>query len=276
MDFIKSKFDARSTARDVVQGHNLTGRSVIITGGATGLGLETARALAEAGADVLLAVRKPELATSAMASIEITAPGKASWGMLDLANLKSVRNFVERWGDRPLNILVNNAGVMACPLSYTEDGFEMQIGTNHFGHYLLTNLLAPQLKRGADQSGIHSRVVSVSSGGHRRANIDLEDPNFERTPYDRWQAYGRSKTANVLFAVAFDERFKAHGIRANALAPGRILTPLQRHMTREELIARGAFDEHGVLAPDMKSPEQGAATSVRAAMGDELSGQGGH
>jgi NAD(P)-dependent dehydrogenase (short-subunit alcohol dehydrogenase family) len=115
----------------------------------------------------------------------------------------------------------------------------------------------------------------VSSGGHRRANIDLEDPNFERTPYDRWRAYGRSKTANVLFAVAFDERFKAQGIRANALAPGRILTALQRHMTREELIARGAFDEHGVLAPDMKSPEQGAATSVWAAMGDELSDQGG-
>lgn len=275
MDYIESKFGASSTARDVIQGRDLTGRTVIITGGATGIGLETARALAEAGADVILAVRKPELAALAIASIETTAPGKASWRMLDLASLKSVRNFVEGWGDRPLSILVNNAGVMACPQSYTEDGFEMQIGTNHFGHYLLSVLLVPQLLRGADQFGIHSRVVAVSSGGHRLANIDLDDPDFRRTPYHRWRAYGRSKTANVLFAVAFDEYFKARGIRANSLAPGRILTPLQRHMTKQELIAHGAFDERGVLAPDMKSPEQGAATSVWAAVGDELRDQGG-
>jgi len=275
MDRITSPFGAYTPAREVAAGHDLTGKTAIVTGGATGIGIETARALAEQGADVVLAVRKPDLAKAAVAEISKTAKGKVSWEMLDLASLASVRDFAHRWGDRPLNLLINNAGVMACPQGYTEDGLEMQVGTNHFGHYLLAVLLAPALEAGAKSSGKPSRVVALSSIGHRRSPVNFDDPHFRNRPYDKWEAYGQSKTANSLFAVGFDRRYKDRGIRANAVMPGGIMTPLQRHMSREEQMAMGWINEKGEVRQGFKTPEQGASTSVWAAVGDELEGVGG-
>lgn len=275
MDRITSPFGAFTTAREAAAGHDLTGRTVIVTGAATGIGIETARALAEVGADVVIAARKPDLAQAAVDDIARTAKGKVSWEMLDLSSLASVREFARRWGERPLHILINNAGVMACPQAYTADGLEMQIGTNHFGHYLLTVLLAPALEAGAKQAGRPSRVVSLSSIGHRRSGVNFDDPHFKDRPYDKWEAYGQAKTANSLFAVAFDQRFKDRGIRANAVMPGGIMTPLQRHMSQEEMQAMGWINEKGELRDGFKTPEQGASTSVWAAVGDELEGKGG-
>ena len=275
MDRITSPFGADTTARELAAGHDLTGRTVIVTGAATGIGVETARALAEVGADVVIAARKPDLAQAAVDDIAKTAKGKVSWEMLDLSSLDSVREFARRWGERPLHILINNAGVMACPPAYTKDGLEMQIGTNHFGHYLLAVLLAPALEAGAKDAGKPSRVVSLSSIGHRRSGVNFDDPHFRNRPYDKWEAYGQAKTANSLFAVAFDERFKDRGIRANAVMPGGIMTPLQRHMSQEEMQAMGWINEKGELRQGFKTPEQGASTSVWAAIGDELEGKGG-
>lgn len=274
-DRIKSPFGAYTDARDVVAGRDLTGKVAIVTGGATGIGIETARALAEAGAEVVIAVRKPDLAEAAVADIAKTAKGKVSWSMLDLSSFKSIRAFAERWGDRPLNLLINNAGVMACPLDYTEDGLEMQIGTNHFGHFLLSVLLAPNLVAGAKASGKTSRLVSLSSIGHRRAPVNFEDPHFRSHPYEKWESYGQAKTANALFAVGFDKRFKDQGVRANAVMPGGIFTPLQRHLPIEEQKAMGWLDDDGKPREGFKTPQQGASTSVWAAVGDELEGQGG-
>ncbi|MEJ2818280.1 SDR family NAD(P)-dependent oxidoreductase [Caulobacter sp. CCG-8] len=273
-DRIKSAFGAYTDARDVVAGQDLTGVVAIVTGGATGIGIETARALAEAGAEVVIAVRKPDLAEAAVADIARTAKGKVSWSMLDLSSFKSIRAFAERWGDRPLNLLINNAGVMACPLAYTEDGLEMQIGTNHFGHFLLSVLLAPNLVAGA-KSGWTSRLVSLSSIGHRRAPVNFDDPNFRDRPYDKWEAYGQAKTANALFAVGFDKRFKDQGVRAFAVMPGGIMTPLQRHLPLEEQKAMGWIDDDGKVRDGFKTPQQGASTSVWAAVGAELDDAGG-
>jgi NAD(P)-dependent dehydrogenase (short-subunit alcohol dehydrogenase family) len=274
-DRITSPFGAYTDARDVVAGHDLAGKVAIVTGGATGIGIETARALAEAGAEVVIAVRKPDLAEAAVADIGKAARGKVSWSMLDLSSFKSIRAFAERWGDRPLNILINNAGVMACPLAYTEDGLEMQIGTNHFGHFLLSVLLAPSLVAGAKASGKTSRLVSLSSIGHRRAPMNFEDPHFRSHPYDKWESYGQAKTANALFAVGFNTRFKDQGVTANAVMPGGIFTPLQRHLPIEEQKALGWLDDDGQPRAGFKTPSQGASTSVWAAVGDELEGRGG-
>ena len=275
MDRVTSPFGAFTSAREVAAGHDLSGRTVIVTGGATGIGIETARALAEQGADVVIAARKPDLAQAAVDDIAKTAKGTVSWEMLDLSSLASIREFARRWGERPLHILVNNAGVMACPRDYTADGLEMQIGTNHFGHYLLAVLLVPALEAGAKEAGKPSRVVSLSSIGHRRSGVNFDDPHFRNRPYDKWEAYGQAKTANSLFAVAFDERFKDRGIRAFAVMPGGIMTPLQRHMSQEEMQAMGWINEKGELRDGFKTPEQGASTSVWAAVGDELEGKGG-
>ncbi len=275
MSRITSPFGAFTPAREVAAGHDLSGKTVIVTGGATGIGIETARALAEQGADVVIAARKPDLAQAAVDGVAKTAKGEVSWEMLDLASLASIRGFAKRWGSRPLDILINNAGVMACPQSYTEDDLEMQLGTNHFGHYLLAVLLAPALEAAADKAGKPSRVVALSSIGHRRSGVHFEDPHFRSRPYDKWEAYGQSKTANALFAVGFDKRYRGRGVRANSVMPGGIMTPLQRHMSLEEQRAMGWIDENGKIREGFKTPEQGASTSVWAAIGAELEGAGG-
>ena len=273
---ITSPFGAKSTAREVIAGHDLSGRTAIVTGAATGIGVETARALALAGAEVIIAARKPELGEEVANAINEEAGLKrASFGMVDLASLESIRHFAHVWGDRPVNLLINNAGVMASPLMRTADGFEMQFGTNHLGHFLLSVLLASNLVAAAKASGKRSRLVSLSSIGHRRAGVNFDDPNYQHRDYDKWEAYGQAKTANSLFAVGFDKRFKAQGVNANAVMPGGIMTPLQRHMTLDEQRAMGWLDENDKPREGFKTTEQGAATSVWAAVGDELDGVGG-
>jgi NAD(P)-dependent dehydrogenase (short-subunit alcohol dehydrogenase family) len=272
---ITSRFGAFTPAREVLEGVDLTGKTAIVTGGATGIGIETARALAEAGAKVTLAVRNREAGEAAAADINRTAGGRASVGSLDLSNQASARAFGEAWGGAPLHLLINNAGVMACPQSYTADDLEMQIGTNHFGHYTLTCGLAGALEAGAKQQGKPARVVQLSSIGHVRGGVDFDDPNYRHRPYDKWQAYGQSKSANALFAVGFDKRMRDRGVAAFSVMPGGIMTPLQRHLPREEMIAFGWIDEAGTVAQGFKTPEQGASTSVWAAVGPELEGQGG-
>jgi len=275
-DRITSPFGAKSTAREVVAGHDLSGRTAIVTGAATGIGVETARALALAGAEVIIAARKPDLGEEVANAInEEVGSKRVSFGMLDLSSLAAVRHFANVWGDRRVDLLINNAGVMASPLMRTADGFEMQFGTNHLGHFLLSVLLAPNLVAGAKASGKRSRLVSLSSIGHRRAGVNFDDPNYEHRDYDKWEAYGQAKTANSLFAVGFDQRFKDQGVNANAVMPGGIMTPLQRHMSIEEQRAMGWLDENDKPREGFKSTEQGAATSVWAAVGDELEGVGG-
>lgn len=272
---ITAGLDPYTDAAVVAQGHDLTGRTAIVTGGATGIGIETARALAGAGAEVMLAVRNRDAGEKAAADINASVGAeRASVGMVDLSDLASVALFAQAWGDRPLHMLINNAGVMACPQSYTVDDLEMQIGTNHFGHYLLAMGLARALMNG-EEAGRTARVVALTSVGHRRSGINWEDPHYRTRPYEKWEAYGQSKTANSLFAVGFHQRFADLGITANAVMPGGIMTPLQRHLPREEMIAMGWMDEAGVVRAGFKTPAQGASTSVWAAIGEELEGVGG-
>lgn len=232
-DRITSPYGAFIPAREVAAGHDLSDKTAVITGAATGIGIETARALAERGCEVVIAVRKPDLGAAAADEISQTATGpRPRVEMLDLASLASVRAFGERWGRRPLHFLINNAGVMACPLTYTEDGLEMQIGTNHFGHYLLGVLLAPSLMDAGQAQGRPARLVSLSSIAHRRGGVNFEDPHYKARAYDKWESYAQSKSANALFAVGFHSRFKDRGVTANAVMPGGIMTPLQRHLPR--------------------------------------------
>lgn len=259
----------------IAEDHDLTGRTAVITGAATGIGIETARALAAAGAEVTIAVRNREAGEKAAAEINADiGEDRARVGNLDLSSLASVASFVETWGDTPLNILINNAGVMACPQTYTADDLEMQIGTNHFGHFLLGVGLARALMNGAE-AGRSARLVSLSSSGHRRGGINWDDVHYRTRPYDKWESYGQSKTANALFAVGYHKRFAELGITANSVMPGGIMTPLQRHMAREEMIALGWMNEQGVVREGFKTPAQGASTSVWAAIGPELEGVGG-
>jgi len=272
---ITAGLDPYTDASVVLAGKDLTGRTAIVTGGATGIGIETVKALAAAGAEVVIAVRKPDLGAAAAEAVNAAAGAeRATVGLVDLADLSSVAAFTGAWGDRPLHILVNNAGVMACPLSYTADDLEMQIGTNHFGHFALGVGLARALMNGAED-GRASRLVSLSSIGHLRSAMNFEDPNYRARDYDKWAAYGQSKTANALFAVGFDKRFADRGVRANSVMPGGIFTPLQRHLPHEEQVAMGWYDAEGKPVAGFKTPAQGASTSVWAAVGDELEGVGG-
>lgn len=256
---MSAPFGATSTTDDVLQGVDLSGKRVLVTGVSAGLGVETARALAAHGAQVVGAARdldKARRATAAVRGLELVE--------LDLASLKSVRACADALNadGRPFDLIINNAGVMATPFGHTADGFETQFGTNHLGHFVLVNRLASLLKSG-------SRVVALSSSGHRFADVDLEDPGFERTEYTPFGAYGRSKTANVLFAVEFDRRHKDRGVRAAAVHPGGIQTELGRHMDPGEIQAM--IDRINANRPqdgpafDWKSVPQGAATSVWAA-----------
>ena len=272
---IRSRFGAFTPARVVAGDHDLSGRNVVVTGGASGIGYETAKALAAAGADVMLAVRDRVAGEKAAVAInEAIGADKVVAGTLDLASLGSVGSFVDAWGDQPLDILINNAGVMATPLLRTAEDLELQIGTNHFGHFVLTVGLTRALLNASDEDRL-ARVVALSSIGHRRSDINWDDPNYLSRPYDKWEAYGQSKTANSLFAVGYNARFEEHGITANAVMPGGIMTPLQRYLPKEEMVAMGWMDDEGNVREGFKTPEQGASTSVWAAVGEELEGVGG-
>ncbi|TMR22829.1 SDR family NAD(P)-dependent oxidoreductase [Nonomuraea turkmeniaca] len=263
---IGSGFGARSTADDVLQGIDLSGKLAIVTGGYSGLGLETTRALARAGAHVVVPARRPDTAQQAVGGIDGVEVDE-----LDLADLESVRRFAERFlaTGRSAEIVIANAGIMACPETRVGPGWEAQFATNHLGHHALVNRLWPAIARG------QGRVVTVSSGGHRNSGIRWDDVQFERG-YDKWLAYGQAKTANILFAVQLDALARDAGVRAFSLHPGAILTPLQRHLPREEMVAAGWIDEAGnALDPSFKTPEQGAATQVWAATSPQLAGMGG-
>lgn len=259
---INSGLGARTTAAEAVAGRDLSGKRALITGGYSGIGLETVRALRAAGAQVVVAGRDPEKARQALAGLD------AAFAPLDLSDQLSVSAFVRGW-DQPLDMLILNAAIMACPETRIGPaGWEAQLGTNHLGHYALAMGLGRHLREGA-------RVVSLSSIGHRLSPMRWEDPHWRRGDYDKWRAYGQAKTANALFAVALDALWKDRGVRAFAVHPGGIMTALQRHLPREEMIAMGWMDEAGVLNPLFKTPEQGAATTVWCATAIALEGLGG-
>src|ERR1700757_5319588 len=272
-------FGATSTTDDVLSGVNLKGKRILVTGVSAGLGVETARSLAAHGAHVVGAARnlnKAKTATEQVRKDAAANSGSFELVELDLANLKSVRACADGLlaKGEPFDVVIANAGVMATPFGHTEDGFETQFGTNHLGHFVLVNRIAPLLRPGG-------RLINLASSGHRFANVDLEDPNFERTPYDPWIAYGRSKTANILFAVAFDLRHRGRGIRAAAVHPGGIQTDLSRHLDATQLQA--AIDRINTQSAagggqpfKYKTIPQGAATSVWAgfvASAEEIGGR---
>ncbi len=251
-------FNARSTTDDVLAGVDLTDKRVLVTGVSAGLGVETARALAAHGARVVGTARdlaKARAATSRITGLELVE--------LDLASLAGIRAAADALNAKgePFDVVIANAGVMATPFGQTADGFETQFGTNHLGHFVFVNRIAALIRDGG-------RLVSLASAGHRFSDVDLDDPGFETTAYDPWVAYGRSKTANVLFAVEFDRRHRGRGVRAAAVHPGGIRTELSRHMTPE--MVQGLLDTLGTRknadgSPfEFKSIPQGAATSVWA------------
>ncbi|MFJ4922932.1 SDR family NAD(P)-dependent oxidoreductase [Streptomyces sp. NPDC088725] len=262
---IGSGFGAATTAAEVLRGTDLTGKLAIVTGGYSGLGLETTRALAGAGAQVVVPARRPGAAREALGALDGVEVDE-----LDLADLDSVRAFADRFlaSGRDIGIIINNAAIMACPETRVGPGWEAQFATNHLGHFALVNRLWPAVASGA-------RVVAVSSGGHRRSAVRWDDVQFERG-YDKWEAYGQAKTSNALFAVQLDAFARESGVRAFSVHPGGILTPLQRHLTQEEMRAAGWIDEDGKpVNPAFKSPEAGAATQVWAATSPRLTDMGG-
>jgi NAD(P)-dependent dehydrogenase (short-subunit alcohol dehydrogenase family) len=272
-------FGYTSTTDEVLSGTDLSGRRFLITGVSAGLGVETARALVARGAHVAGAAR--DLAKAQAATASVRGEAAANGGSfelieLDLAELKSVRAAADRLlakGD-PFDVVIANAGVMATPFGHTADGFETQFGTNHLGHFVFVNRIAPLIRTGG-------RVINLASSGHRFANVDLEDPHFERTPYDPFVAYGRSKTANILFSVAFDARHRERGVRSAAVHPGGIQTELGRHLDATALPAmidriNQQLAAEGKAPFEFKTISQGAATSVWAATvgpADEIGGR---
>jgi NAD(P)-dependent dehydrogenase (short-subunit alcohol dehydrogenase family) len=264
-----TQFGEKSTTEDVLAGIDLTGKRILVTGVSAGLGVETARALVAHGAEVVGAAR--DVVKAERATVEVRAAAEADKGAfsiveLDLASLASVRACADALNadGRPFDVIIANAGVMVPPFGHTADGFETQFGTNHLGHFVLINRIAPLLKDGG-------RLVNLSSAGHRYSDVDLDDPNFEHTSYEPWIGYGRSKTANVLFAVEFDRRHRDRGVRATAVHPGGIQTELARHMDEGQLAALVASinetaAEAGTPAFEFKTIPQGAATSVWAAV----------
>lgn len=265
---ISSPFGHRSTAREVVEGIDLAGKHVLVTGGYSGLGTETVRALAGAGAQVLVGARRPDTAHEVLGGME----GDISILELDLSDPASIDSFArqvgEKWGH--IDILIANAAIMASPLMRDARGYEMQFATNHLGHFQMTARLWPLLKA-ADGA----RAVILSSVGHRIGGLDLDDPNWDSRDYAKWPAYGTAKSANALFALQLDKLGEPHGVRAFAVHPGGIITPLQRHLTHEEQVAMGWFDEDGNTHESFKSVEEGAATSVWCAVSPQLDGMGG-
>src|SRR5579863_9691806 len=271
-------FGATSTTDEVLSGVNLQGKRILVTGVSAGLGIETARSLAAHGADVVGAARDLKKAEAATAQVrkDAAAAGGSFELALDLASLKSVRTSAEELLAKGqfFDVIIANAGVMATPFGQTADGFETQFGTNHLGHFVLVNRIAPLIRAGG-------RLVNLSSAGHRYSNVDLDDPGFERTPYEPFVAYGRSKTANILFAVEFDKRHRGRGVRAAAVHPGGIQTELARHVDPahlqaviEQISKERAAEGKGPF--QWKTVPQGAATSVWAgvvAPAEEIGGK---
>ena len=260
-----------TTANEVIAGVDLTGKVAVVTGSSGGIGLETAREFARAGATVVLANRDEAKSATALADIRATVPGAQVQSVhLDLTSLASVRaSAAEIAAAHPrLHLLVNNAGVMACPLERTADGHELQFGTNHLGHFLFTNLLVPNLVAGAP-----ARIVNLSSSGHMLGSMDFDDPDYLQREYSPWPAYGQSKTANILFTVELERRLGAKGVHAFSVHPGVVTTDLFRHLSEDEnttlhrRMAKGGIFE--------KNPQQGAATSVYCATDAALPAQGG-
>jgi NAD(P)-dependent dehydrogenase (short-subunit alcohol dehydrogenase family) len=258
-----SGFDARSTARDIIGERRLDGTTAIVTGGYAGIGLETTRVLAGAGAHVIVPARDRAKATAALAGL-----ANVAIDAMDLGAPETIDAFAARFGDRPLHLLINNAGIMAAPLSRDARGLESQLAVNHVGHFRLFARLLPALRRAGG-----ARVVALSSRGHVRSAFDFDDPSFERRPYDKMVAYGQSKTANVLFAVEVDRRYRDDGVRAFALHPGAILgTDLARHYDADEL---ALVVERARRIGSLKTIPQGAATTVWCATSPQLDGMGG-
>ena len=264
---LQSGFGMRTEAREAPGGRDLTGMVAVVTGGYAGLGLETTKALAGAGATVIVPARTPEKAQRALSGIP-----NVRQASLDLMDPDSIEAFAKAFlAQTPrLDILINNAAIMASPLMRDARGYEAQFATNHLGHFHLTARLWPALKAAGK-----ARVVSLSSIGHRICPVDLADPGFEQTPYNKWVAYGRAKSANALFAIGLDRRGAPHGVRGFAVHPGGIMTDLQRFMPEEEKRAMGWVDADGKVDPRFKTPAQGAATSVWCAVNKQLDGKGG-
>src|SRR6266403_5170773 len=266
---LPSGFGPETTAEEVLAGTDLRGRVAVVTGGHAGIGLETTRVLSEAGATVVIGARDPKKAQTAVAEMKNVEVSR-----LDLASPDSIDRFAKEFlsSNRALDLLINNAGIMATPLMRDDRGYERQFATNHLGHFQLTALLWEALKKSGN-----ARVVAVSSFGHSRSGVDSSDPNFNQRPYDKWEAYGQSKSANSLFAVELDKRGQNHGIRGFAVHPGGILTDLARYLTDEDFKAFGIYRENGVLkGPEsLKNIEQGAATTVWCAVSPQLNDKGG-
>lgn len=271
-------FGAQSTTDEVLAGHDLSGKTVFVTGGNSGLGQETARAMAARGAHVIIAGRDQAKLDEAKTAIESEVSGARIDTIVgDLASLESARACGQEANQRfdKIDLLINNAGVMACPLMHTADGFEMQFGTNHLGHFVLTKYLMPLLEKGANK-----RIVNLSSRGHHLGPVRFDDLNFENDEYNKWASYGQSKTANILFSVGLENRFGSKGIHAYAVHPGGIMTNLGRHMTEEDIAwmterMRKTAEENGGEPSGFKSIPQGAATQCWAATASELEGKGG-
>ena len=268
---IGSGFGAKSEPTEVLEGIDLHGKVALVTGGYSGIGLETTRALSDCGARVIVPARRPDIAKNELEGII----NKEDILNLDLANPRSVYKFVEEFIDNgiTLDILINNAAVMACPQMPTDNGWDLQFAVNHIGHFILTKGLLPSLLRSNE-----SRVVTLSSTGHKLSGIRWDDIHFEKD-YDKWQSYGQSKTAASLLAIELDSRMKSEGIRALSVHPGGIFTPLQRHLQKEEMIALGWLNEDGELsemaAAGFKSATQGASTTLWCATSPMLSDIGG-
>lgn len=275
-----AEFGFSSTTDEVLEGHDLSGKTVLVTGGYSGLGRETARAMAMRGAHVILSGR--DAGKLSDAARELGEQTGAAFATLtcDLSSLDSVRAAGKEAAERfdKLDLLINNAGVMACPKGETADGFELQFGTNHLGHFLLSNLLVGLLEKGTD-----ARIVALSSRAHFQSPVHLDDPNYENREYEKWESYGQSKTANALFALEADKRLKGRGIRAFSVHPGGITTNLGRHLSEEDITAlrarlqkaaEAAGDEGGNSAA-FKTVEQGAATTCWVATSQEVLAHGG-